>query len=82
MKIIQGLSQEQLLMNMAFYTDSIFGWKKTLSATIVGGLHGGIYQIALPIMADVRRDIERTLRGSRTTLETERYAMTLHSLQE
>ena len=59
-------------------TQTAFLAEETL-LTIVGGLHGGTGQIALPIMADVRRDIERTLRGSRTTLETERYAMTSQS---
>lgn len=59
-------------------TQTAFLAEETL-LTIVGGLHGGTGQIALPIMADVRKDIEKTLRGSKTTLETERYAMTSQS---
>lgn len=47
--------------------------------TVVGGLHGGTGQVALPLMADVRRDMIQALRGSGTSVETERYSMTAES---
>lgn len=62
-------------------------WLETQSAflgaetilTVVGGMHGGTGQAALPIMADVRRDMQKALRGSGTKITAERYAMTSES---